>query len=144
MHDVGKSQIDLGILNKRGPLNDEEWEYIKKHPDRGVKLLSQTQLVSSTSLKVVRQHHEKCSGRGYPLGLKEQDIHFFAKIAAIADVFDALTTDRPYKSAMNAYPAIAMMQAEMQDDLNFQLLHELVFLLNTEHDYTELRSQACS
>lgn len=130
LHDLGKSQIDHSILNKRGPLNDEEWIIIRQHPDMGVKLVSGMNRVPKAAFDVIRQHHEKCTGKGYPQCLKENEIHVYAKIAAIADVFDALTTDRPYKDALNAYSAMQLMHDKMAGDFDMDFFRELVFLLN--------------
>lgn len=130
LHDAGKSVLDPAILAKRGPLSPEEWEVIKTHPSRGVELLGKSDAVEDESLQVVLQHHEKCCGRGYPAGLKESEIHSFAKIAAIADVFDALTTERSYKRAVASFPAIRIMQVEMADSFDRAILREMILLLH--------------
>ena len=130
LHDAGKAQIDPAILAKRGGLSPEEWEIIKTHPARGVELLSKSGAVEPDSLLVVRQHHEKCSGQGYPAGLTEGQIHSFAKIASVADVFDALTTERPYKRAVASFPAIRIMQGEMADAFDRTMLREMILLLH--------------
>jgi len=130
LHDVGKSAIDPAILLKKGPLTDAEWKVVKTHPDVGVGMLSESGRVSKFALAVVHQHHEKCSGGGYPQGLKEPDIHLYAKIAAVADVFDALTTKRCYKQAVDSFPAIRIMMNEMSDSFNDELLRELILMMN--------------
>jgi HD-GYP domain-containing protein (c-di-GMP phosphodiesterase class II) len=138
LHDAGKSVIDASILSKRGPLSPGEWEIIKTHPARGVELLGKSGAVEPESLQVVQQHHEKCSGRGYPSGLTEKEIHSFAKIAAVADVFDALTTERTYKRAVAAFPAIRIMQIEMADSFDRTILREMIMLLHTAQDQAGL------
>jgi HD-GYP domain-containing protein (c-di-GMP phosphodiesterase class II) len=130
LHDVGKSSIDPAILLKEGPLTDAEWKIVKTHPDLGVQILSESGRVSKFALAVVHQHHEKCSGGGYPQGLKEPEIHLYAKIASLADVFDALTTKRCYKQAVDSFPAIRIMQAEMSASFNDELLRELILMMN--------------
>lgn len=130
LHDAGKATIDPAILAKRGELSPEEWEIIKTHPARGVELLTRSEGVEPDSLQVVRQHHEKCSGKGYPDGLCEGQIHSFAKIGAVADVFDALTTERPYKRAVASFPAIRIMQREMADAFDRTMLREMILLLH--------------
>jgi len=130
LHDAGKSAIDPAILAKRGPLTPEEWEVIKTHPVCGAEMLGKSGAVEAESLQVVLQHHEKCSGRGYPAGLKAGEIHAFAKIAAVADVFDALTTERSYKRAVASFPAIRIMQVEMADSFDRAILREMVLLLH--------------
>ncbi len=129
LHDVGKSTIDPAILTKPGPLSPAEWDVIRTHPERGVEILSQTQSLQPSSLAVVLEHHERCSGKGYPRGLRGHEIHIFAKIAALADVFDALTTQRPYRDAMESFAAIRLMQTEMRGDLHPQLLRQLILAM---------------
>jgi HD-GYP domain-containing protein (c-di-GMP phosphodiesterase class II) len=134
LHDAGKSVIDPAILSKRGPLTPEEWEIVKTHPALGVELLSKSGAMERESLLVVEQHHEKCCGRGYPAGLKEHEIHSFAKIATVADVFDALTTERSYKRAVASFPALRTMQIEMADSFDRAILRELILLLHKSQD----------
>jgi len=104
LHDIGKSEIDDAILNKRGTLTEEEWNVMRSHPERGEAILSQAEGVDPLALTIVMQHHEKRSGKGYPRGLKGDEIHSYAKICALADVFDALTTQRSYKEALDSFP----------------------------------------
>jgi HD-GYP domain-containing protein (c-di-GMP phosphodiesterase class II) len=93
-------------------------------------LLNSTQQVVASALVVVGQHHEKCTGKGYPEGLTGEDIHLYAKIASIADVFDALTTNRPYRRALESFPALQLMRTEMFDDFNSELFRELIKMLD--------------
>lgn len=130
LHDVGKTEIDPQILLKHGPLTDDEWKIVRTHPARGVELLEGNKELDPGILAIVHQHHEKCSGAGYPQGLGEEDIHVFAKIAALADVFDALTTRRCYKEAVDSFPAIRIMQSEMADAFNPNFLRELILMMN--------------
>jgi putative nucleotidyltransferase with HDIG domain len=132
LHDIGKSKIDVTILNKNGPLNGDEWRIIKTHPEVGAKIVKDSRPAKPVTLQIIRQHHEKCTGRGYPLGLVEEEIHLFSKIAALADVYDALTTNRAYKGAADAYPAIHLMQQEMAEDFCPNLFEKLVLLLNID------------
>jgi len=131
LHDIGKSTIDDAILNKRGRLTDEEWQVMRRHPAEGARILESVGGVDAPALAVVRQHHEKCTGKGYPGGLAEPDIHFFAKICALADVFDALTTQRSYKEALDAFPALRIMQDEMMQDFHPRLFREFIRMLGT-------------
>jgi HD-GYP domain-containing protein (c-di-GMP phosphodiesterase class II) len=105
LHDIGKISIPSEILAKPGALTPQEWELIKTHPLAGASILS-SNLVSPLSIAVVRDHHERWDGLGYPGGRKETETHEFARIAAVADVYDAITSDRPYKSA--AVPHVAV------------------------------------
>ena len=129
LHDLGKSKIDESILMKKGPLSESEWKIIKNHPTYGAEIAESTKQVTPLPLTVIRQHHEKCSGKGYPMGLYEPQIHLFSRIAALADVYDALTTERPYGTALNAFSAIQLMQKEMAKDFSRDLFKELVLLL---------------
>lgn len=99
LHDIGKTQIPLGILNKPGVLSDEELEIMKTHAWLGFELLRRTQGFSVVPMHIAFQHHEKYDGSGYPRQLAGTNIHEYARIVAIADVYDALTSDRPYKKS---------------------------------------------
>ena len=99
LHDIGKVGIKDSILNKNGSLTDEEYEIIKSHPDMGSKILSNIESFD-TIKAIVLYHHERYDGRGYPEGLKREDIPFLAKIISIADTFDAITTTRSYRKAL--------------------------------------------
>lgn len=109
-HDVGKIGIPDNILFKKGPLTEEEWYLIKWHPVTGAELLEgqENGILKSNSeniIKAVRQHHEKWDGNGYPDKLKGEDISLYARIIAVADAYDAMTTDRPYKKALSVLSA---------------------------------------
>ncbi len=121
-HDIGKSEVDDGILNKPSRLTAEEFELIKLHPLKGYESLSKLNLLTQEQLMVVLQHHEDVNGGGYPQGLKSQDIHPYAKITRIVDTYDALTTRRSYKDAFPAAQAFQLMETEMKPLLDAQLL----------------------
>ena len=104
LHDVGKVKVPLSILNKPGKLTPEEWQIIKQHPTFGRELIDQTFMKEAG--KVVEQHHERYDGSGYPFGLCGDEISVEASIVAVADTFDAMTTDRPYAVARTEYEAI--------------------------------------
>ena len=97
LHDIGKTAIAPHVLNKPGKLSDVEWAQIKKHPQVGADMLSEA--TSFIIKAVVRHHHERWDGRGYPDGIAGERIHQFARIASIADVYDAVTSERSYKAA---------------------------------------------
>ncbi|MFC0216341.1 HD domain-containing phosphohydrolase [Paenibacillus chartarius] len=100
MHDIGKVAIPDEVLKKPGKLTEEEFEVMKTHTDIGYNLLKNShRRILRTAATVAYEHHEKWNGRGYPRGLKGEDIHIFGRITAIADVFDALGSDRVYKKA---------------------------------------------
>jgi len=111
LHDVGKSMIDEAILNKPGKLTPDEFAIIRNHPRYGYELMAGS--VPAATLDVILHHHEKHSGLGYPEGLKGPRISDLAKIAAIADVYDALTTRRSYANARAPFKAMLTMKEEM-------------------------------
>lgn len=98
LHDIGKLGIPDQILNKPGPLNEQEWELMKEHPEYARKMLSQIEFLRP-ALPIPYHHHENWDGSGYPQGLKGQEIPLAARIFAVIDVWDALTSDRPYRPA---------------------------------------------
>ena len=113
MHDIGKIGIPDQILLKPGPLTPEEWVVMKRHPVIGAEIIGEH---SSSLLKMARQiamcHHEKWDGSGYPNGLKGEDIPIEARIVTVADVFDALTTERPYKKAWTVEAALDVLHKD--------------------------------
>ena len=120
LHDVGKSEIDTKLINKPAKLTPEEFEEVKKHVPLGVELLKKNHDLPREVLEIVAQHHEKLTGAGYPEGLKDDQVSYFGRISAIVDVYDALTTERPYKKALTTFEAlniIARVQGEYDGDL---------------------------
>jgi HD-GYP domain-containing protein (c-di-GMP phosphodiesterase class II) len=97
MHDLGKAAMPMDVLNKPGKLTDAEFAIIKTHPEEGYKLLQSGTDVDPMVLDVCLYHHEKVDGSGYPKGLKGDQISLFAKMGAVCDVYDAITSNRPYK-----------------------------------------------
>lgn len=98
VHDVGKMAVPMDILNKPGKLTDPEFIAIKKHPEAGFRILQQGEGVCEAALDVCLHHHEKMDGRGYPDGLMGEQISLFARMGAVCDVYDAITSNRPYKT----------------------------------------------
>ncbi len=96
-HDIGKCMIPAEILNKPGALNEEEWETMKQHPIYGYNILKMNNIKSNDILAGVLMHHEREDGSGYPHGLKGKKIHPYGKIIAVADIFDAMMSDRVYR-----------------------------------------------
>jgi len=109
LHDIGKIGIPNKILNKPGALDPEEWEIIKTHPDAGTKICMPLKNMLGPALDIIRHHHEKLDGSGYPDGLKDGEISVVARIMAVADIYDALTTVRPYRLAMTKDKAISIL-----------------------------------
>jgi HD-GYP domain-containing protein (c-di-GMP phosphodiesterase class II) len=110
LHDVGKIAIDDSILKKPAALTDDEYTIMKTHPQKGYKIMSQIQAMKEF-LPGMYMHHEMVNGEGYPQGLKGDEIPLMGKIVAVADTFDAMTTDRPYQQAMNFEEAIKRIQS---------------------------------
>jgi putative nucleotidyltransferase with HDIG domain len=131
LHDIGKSKVPERILNKRTTLNRSEFEIMKRHPQWGAEILRDTELIAEESYYPVLQHHERFDGTGYPHGVHESDLHPFSKIVSIADVFDALTTQRVYQSAIETYPALRMMH-NMDKSFDPAFLKEFTILMGPD------------
>jgi HD-GYP domain-containing protein (c-di-GMP phosphodiesterase class II) len=122
LHDVGKLKIPVSILNKDGKLTEQEFDEMKMHPSYGYEILSKSKGISSRAKLIALQHHEKFQGGGYPKKLKGNEISLFARICAIADVYDALTTDRPYRVAMTPYEAMKILNSGIDNHFDPKIL----------------------
>jgi HD-GYP domain-containing protein (c-di-GMP phosphodiesterase class II) len=132
MHDVGKIGIPDAILNKPGKFTDEEFEVMKSHAELGYKMLKHSsKSILKAAAIVAYEHHEKWDGSGYPRGLKGEEIHIYGRITAIADVFDALGSDRVYKKAWPLKKILNLFEEEKGKHFD-PILTEL-FLDNLEH-----------
>ncbi len=109
LHDLGKALMPMDILNKPGKLTDEEFAIIKKHPEEGYKLLLASTGADEIALDVVLHHHEKTDGSGYPKRFKDSEISLFAKMGAVCDVYDAITSNRPYKAGWDPAESLRKM-----------------------------------
>ncbi len=109
LHDLGKAMIPLEILNKPGKLTDEEFDLVKTHPEEGYKLLLEGSGISEMTKDVCLHHHEKVDGSGYPKGLNGETMSLFAKMGAVCDVYDAVTSNRPYKAGWDPAESIKRM-----------------------------------
>jgi putative two-component system response regulator len=127
LHDIGKLYIPDLILNKPAKLDDAEWELMKKHAEYGVKILGENAFFA-VAREIAGGHHEKWDGSGYPNGLKANDIPLSARIVAVADVFDALTSRRPYKEPWPVEKAISAMHAESGGHFDPSVIHSLNIL----------------
>ncbi len=105
LHDIGKLGVQESILNKKDKLSGDEWEIIQRHPKIGEEILKPV-LSDEEMLSVVRSHHERYDGKGYPDGLKGEAINLFAQIVSVADTFDAMTSVRAYRGALSKEAAI--------------------------------------
>ncbi|MFH0919852.1 MAG: HD-GYP domain-containing protein [Fibrobacterota bacterium] len=109
LHDIGKMRVPDSILKKPGKLTDLEFTTIKRHPEMGIEIIGDRPGIPDITRKMISQHHERFNGKGYPLGLAGARIHEAGLITAVADVFDALTSDRVYKEAWTPQRALAMI-----------------------------------
>ena len=125
LHDIGKSRIPTEVLNKAQKLTDEEFALIKKHSLLGYEILKDKPELSNAVKMGVLQHHEKINGSGYPMGVTEEQIHIFAKIIAVTDIYDALVTERPYKKAFTPRNAVEMIMA-MTGELDLQVMQSFL------------------
>ena len=122
LHDIGRLRINLEILNKEGKLTENEFKRVRQYPQIGYELLKSSVDLDPRVLQTVLYHHEKFHGGGYPRGLKGKDIHLFARIVAIAEVYDALTSPRPYRPAMNPYDAIRVLLSNTENQFDPEIL----------------------
>ncbi len=129
LHDLGKALIPNNILNKPGPLTSEEFKVMKQHPDLGVKLSHSAGITNETVVGIIASHHEKWSGKGYPLGIKGHEIPEAARIAAVADVFDALTAKRVYKDPMSSKNAITLIIKDAGNHFDIRIVREMLISL---------------
>ena len=109
LHDLGKALMPMEVLNKPGKLTNEEFAIIKTHPAEGYKLLQASNCTNMIAHDVVLHHHEKTDGSGYPKGLKDSEISLFAKMGAVCDVYDAITSNRPYKAGWDPAESLRRM-----------------------------------
>ena len=109
LHDIGKIIVPTEVLNKAGNLSDEEWAIMKRHPEAGLELVADIDFPGDVRA-IIRNHHERWDGKGYPDGLAGADIPFAARILCVADVYDALTTARSYRDSLSHDRAVEVMR----------------------------------
>jgi HD-GYP domain-containing protein (c-di-GMP phosphodiesterase class II) len=110
LHDIGKVGVPESILCKPGPLSELEWIVMRSHPNQGARILEPIPFMGR-AVEIVRSHHERWDGGGYPRGLRGEEIPLAARIFAVADSFDAMTSDRPYRSALSTDEAVEEIRA---------------------------------
>ena len=143
MHDIGKVAIPDSVLKKPGKLTEEEFAIMQSHTDIGYGLLkNSTRKILKTASILAYQHHEKWNGRGYPLGLKEEEIHIYGRITAIADVFDALGSERVYKSAWELDRILNLFQEERGQHFDPKVvdvfMEQLPKILKVRDEYSDI------
>ncbi len=127
LHDIGKIGVPENVLNKNGPLSSEEFERMKRHTIHGVEILKPLSELKE-SLDGVKYHHERYDGRGYPTGLKGEEIPMIAAIIAVADTYDAMTTDRPYRQGLSKEKTIEEIRNNIGKQFNPKPAQALVEL----------------
>ena len=139
LHDIGKMSISKDILNKQGKLTDTEFEEIKKHPSEGVALAESLYHCQPQVLSGIMCHHEKYDGTGYPNGLKGCAIPLFGRIIALADVYDALTSVRPYRKPCFPNEAIEYIMGSAEQQFDLALIKEFLKVVAAYPDGTIVR-----
>lgn len=117
LHDIGKIAVPDAVLNKSAPLTQQEWEIIKMHPQAGYEICLPLQQRLGEALKIIRSHHEKLNGSGYPDGLSGENVPLLARIMSIADIYDALTVDRSYRKHLSMNEAMIILKKEANQGL---------------------------
>lgn len=130
LHDIGKCDIPNSILNKKGPLNEEEWIVMKSHTTQGYERLRTDSALTEDSRQVALLHHEALDGTGYPLGLQRNQIPLTSRICKVTDVYDALSSKRSYKNRLIPFDSLLLMTNEMKNKLDMEILHLFILYLN--------------
>jgi len=125
LHDIGKIGIPDAILHKPGPLDEQEWALMRKHPQTGYDILRNIPYLAP-ALDAIRHHHEKYNGKGYPAGISGDAISLSARILAVVDVYDALTSNRPYRPAFSPEKALEMIRGEAGQQFDPAVVQALV------------------
>lgn len=126
LHDIGKMRVPSNILNKPDRLTEEEFEEIKNHTVYGYDILKDRKDISNNVASIVLYHHERVDGKGYPEGIKKEDINDFVKIVSIADVYDALTSDRVYRKKLKGQQAIEYLIAMSGTHFDYNITNEFI------------------
>jgi len=130
MHDIGKLGIPEAVLDKHSPLSDSEWMLMRTHPEMGLTLLDRMGQ-SSREVLAVLYHHERLDGSGYPYGITEEGIPIEARIVAVADTYDALTSNRPYRTACSDAEARRVLAEEARHRLDSRAVDALFRALDS-------------
>ena len=132
LHDIGRFYIPEEIREKNSQLSEEEWEIIRQHPEKGYSFLKEINLLTEETGTIIIQHHERNDGNGYPKKLKGDQIHTYSKICSIADTFDAISSNRPYRSAQSTFKALEIMHNEMKTDFDPKFFRAFVSLFSLQ------------
>ncbi|MEA2015859.1 MAG: diguanylate cyclase [Actinomycetota bacterium] len=139
LHDIGKISISDSIILKPGKLTPEEWDIIKTHPEAGYRLAKSSRDLEQIA-KGILYHHERWDGNGYPKGLKGKKIPVFSRIVSIADAFDAMTNDRPYRKALSSEAAIEEIKKESGSQFDPDLAKKFIGILLSESNDIEVEA----
>lgn len=131
LHDIGKMAVPDAILHKPGPLSDEEWAVMRTHPERAYELLSRADFLAP-ALDIPYAHHERFDGTGYPRGLQGEEIPLAARIFAVVDVFDALSSDRPYRPAWSRSAVLDYLREQAGKQFDPAAVEAFLALLATD------------
>lgn len=113
LHDLGKARVPDEILSKPGPLSSEQWTVMRRHPSWGCEFLAASTAMPALAKTIINQHHERLDGSGYPLGISGDELHSFSVIVALADAYDAMTCNRPYRPACTPFEALLKLKREL-------------------------------
>ena len=131
-HDLGKSKVSDKIINKKGPLNDEEWKIMKNHPKYSADLLKEIYGLHQNIIDAALYHHEKIDGTGYPFGLSGDKIPLIGRLTSISDIFSALTTHRSYSKARTIYEALNFMTENLKGKVDKNLFKKFIKMFDLE------------
>jgi putative nucleotidyltransferase with HDIG domain len=144
VHDVGKLSLPVELLLKADPLDEDEWALVKEHPEAGARIVGGLPS-SQTLLSIVRHHHERVDGRGYPAGLRGSEIPAAARIVGAVDAYVAMTQPRPYRASLSPDDAIAELRRNADAQFDTEVVAALVWLLDAhDEDYRLARTSRFS
>lgn len=128
LHDIGKTKVAREIINKKGPLDETEWAEMKKHALYGYEILKDNPNIGMKAKLAVLQHHEDSNGSGYPMGLRSDQVSIYAKIVCLADIYNAITTDRSYSQAKPPFEAFKLIKEKLAHKVDPKLLEQLILI----------------
>ena len=131
LHDLGKCRIPIEIITKPGPLTPEERTIVNNHPEDGYKILLENGVMTEEFKYLTLQHHERDDGGGYPYGLKGKDIHPYARICRVVDIYEALTAERPYHRRISTFETLKLMKEKLVMDMEQGVFEHFVKLFLT-------------